>query len=421
MSEKEVENDDRAVSRRRTDRECDSSSAEELTQEKNKDKDEYSYSYSSNYYTDSEEEQVQIGPPPPTVERKNPRFTKRANSSPLTVKNQQPEVTRRCASSRRSIQSVSRQSCSDMSGLKQKAMKKQPLGDYELETYNQLLLELADDRKKAANQKKYTIARELNDAIKYVSEYQKKEMKLQAQQDAVVEWEEQANQFQEKFYQYDQETERLKEELNKRIEKQRNEIDKRHATEIIQFQRLWNSPAKTRIYNRPSGRLAFLKKQQNMLLIQCRFRDAEEVAKQIESLKKLEEDESHRLMLHDFDEAYSKLKTKQSSEIKHFNEEADLQRKNLTQRRERIRVGYINRQKKLLVKKELVNDSEKLWNAQLNQRIDYITSSMTTRSAMPSMKVTKEDVKDQESLVLELPPLKITDRQTQRLNRSLRK
>jgi Fe2+ transport system protein B len=149
-----------------------------------------------------------------------------------------------------------------------------------------------------------------------------------------------------------------------------------------------------------------LRRQLAFLLVQCRFKDAEEVRRLVDEQTKAEEMENSIAMQRDFDEAIKKLEVRQAEEIRTFETGARVQREKFAQNRTVARRLYENRGKKLAAREEIVKDPERLWNRTQSARIGEIVQHCQQRP-LPSTKLTRSDIKDRDVAILSLPQLSV--------------
>lgn len=291
--------------------------------------------------------------------------------------------------------------------LKEKAMKLENLGpNITLDQYEELLYCLTEERKSLATNHKYREGARLNNAVEFVEQAFLKAKKTEMQKGSMETFEKGEKDFNDKFEDYDKKTEQMKKDLLDKQKRQRDTLNAVHQKELDDFDAHWKSPAKQRLYNRASPQLTSMRRQLAFMLVDCRFKDAEEVRAIVDRRTQFEEKENHMLMQHDFDEALKKLKAKQALETESFEEKAEVEREKLKQDRAKQRVGWENRAKKIAAKGEVVKDMDRLWNHEKNQRIANLSKTCASVAAsLPSTKLTRKDIADQEMVVLTLPPL----------------
>ena len=286
--------------------------------------------------------------------------------------------------------------------LKERAMTGESLADASEDDLRAMIYDLSEDRRRLASTHQFKKAGEVNKAMKHAEKAVMQIQKNAFQKIAKEEFDQQDEEFKQKFADFDEETERLIQDLEDQLNKKRSALHAQHEQELDDFEERWTSPPKERLYNRASNTLTSLRRQLNVMLRQCDFDAAEEVEAQIQRRKASEESENTFIMRHDFNEALRKLQKKQADEKRHFEESAALKMKMLKDKRQRLRVRFLNREKYMERRQQMIRDSDKLWtHAQLHR--DSI--SPTLRDVPPSLKVTKKDVDEVEVINLQLPRL----------------
>ena len=154
---------------------------------------------------------------------------------------------------------------------------------------------------------------------------------------------------------FDNDTKTQYDNLLQEIETQRMKLHEKHQNEIQSFEERWNGQAKQKLYSQPSHTLSNLRRQLNFMLTQCRYEDAKEVQKQIDDRAKYEQDENALQMKIDFNEALKKVSTRHTEEKRFFEESSQLKITNFQQRRKQTRLGFENREKKLILQRENAN------------------------------------------------------------------
>jgi hypothetical protein len=203
---------------------------------------------------------------------------------------------------------------------------------------------------------------------------------------------------------FDRETKCLEKEMREHQRIQRDELAATHQRELVELEEHWKTPAKLRLYNRASNKLATLRRQLAFLLVQCKFRDAEEVCRMVEEEARLEEAESHRAMQVDYDAALKLELMRQSYEITGFDTSADMQFQKSIQDIGIQRSVYENLGKKITTREEVVTDPEKLWNLEQARRSHAIVGNIG-KPQLPSAKLARKDIKDSDVAIQNLPPL----------------
>ena len=294
----------------------------------------------------------------------------------------------------------------DIQNYKEKAINQTLPTNLPSKTYDEILFALLTERKELAKQHKYEEGQKITIAMEFVKyaqiESQKKALQRTLNKEAVSK----VNQVNEELRLFDEETERIKGDIEEATERFKEDLIRQQEVELQENEELWRSQEKLKHYNHSSNSLATLKKQINTLTVQARFKEAAEVSIQYEKQKKIEEQASHELMQKDFDEALKLLLKKQQDERDQFLRNADLRMKNFIVQRG-IEREHI--QNKLKIKEgdaEATEDPEKVWNRTTNIRMDERVKN-PSNFAMPSTKMTRKDISDKDIELLTLPPLEI--------------
>ena len=293
--------------------------------------------------------------------------------------------------------------------LMERAMQGEEILDLQPEEYDDLIIQMQQARKQRASDHKYKDGQKLNNALTLVKNCQLKVMKEKRQKEAEQEFNEKYEKFLADFQAFDDETSQLKEDLNQRIEEQRQAMVDNHAQQKKELEEHWTTPNKMRMYNRASNSLGVLKKKHKLLLTQARFNEAEAIDQIIKQRLKEEEVINHEHHQADFDMALGLLQAKQKDEMVFFEENAKVQVQKLTQSRARLRVGWENQKKRYEARQQLVKDSDKLWNSEQFQRRDLANTKMMMRPTQPLGRITAKDIPDLDLPILELPPLNFRD------------
>ncbi|KAK8895584.1 hypothetical protein M9Y10_024054 [Tritrichomonas musculus] len=290
--------------------------------------------------------------------------------------------------------------------LKKKAINLEPLEDLDDDTYEVLVLSLAEDRKNYAISNDFQQSELLNSAIDHVTEAQLEQRKYILQQKTYEQYKEQMINVQSELELYDAETEQKLMKLYETIDIQRKNLQQLHDRQIQLLNDQWTSKKKERQYNHASPRLLFLRKQFQQLKQQCRFKEAAEVKTQITNMEKKEEYEAMRAMQHNFDESMNKTLKKQNEELALFESRSKLQIKKLKQEREKERSSIDNKESKLKNMEENIGNPEKLWNrAQMKRTVDISKGKM--KDAKVSPKISAKEFNQKEETTIKLPKLKI--------------
>jgi hypothetical protein len=288
--------------------------------------------------------------------------------------------------------------------LRAKALELKPLAGATEDQLGNLLLLFAGERKRIAAEHRYREGEKYNGVVVHVDACfadARKRNRQQAEQATLKAAEDDCRADTDGF---DRETKRLERELREHQRTQRESLVAAHARELDELEEHWRSPAKFRLYNRPSNRIITLRRQHALLLVQCRFRDAEEVHRMIDDETRNEEAESHRGMQVDYDAALKMVLARQEEEVAVFDDRAGVQVQKFLQDRAIERRVYENRGKKIAAKEEIAADAEKLWIHEQGKRSQAIVGNIG-RPLMPSAKLARKDIKDADVAILNLPPL----------------
>jgi hypothetical protein len=302
------------------------------------------------------------------------------------------------------------------------AVAGEPLPDNLTERdYEELIFHLGQFRKERAAAHNYKDGLRINDAIRNVQRALTKKRKDSMQKEAKADYEQTLSSFQEELQEFDNETKRLLTSLQEQQEEQRQQLALIHEGQEKDHHEHWSSPAKYRLYNRASNQLTILRRQHSILLVQCRFGEAEEVNRQIESKIREEEAINHAMHQRDFEESLAYLHEKQKGERDCFEVTVDVQLAQFHRKRATQRKVYENKEKKIEVKGEIAKDSEKLWNLAQMQRLEDLSGMQAIRvsnSTLPSLKMSQRDIKDSNMIILSLPPLYVKPKREKKVKES---
>jgi hypothetical protein len=191
-------------------------------------------------------------------------------------------------------------------------------------------------------------------------------------------------------------------------DEQRKQLEMIHEGQIREHEERWESPAKYRLYNRASNRLTILRRQHSILLMQCRFTDAEAVNRILMTKMREEEAQHHTIHQREFEESFAYLREKQKAERDFLATRLDVQLAQFHRNRGMQRRIFENKGRKIEARGEIAKDSERLWNLAQLQRLEELSNVAAIRApnaALPSSKMTPRDIKDPEVVILSLPPL----------------
>lgn len=294
----------------------------------------------------------------------------------------------------------------ELSILKKKAMKLEPLEDLNDDVYESLILSLAEDRKKCAKSEDLAQSECLNKAINHVTECQLEQRKYVLQQETYSKYKDQMILIQKELQEFDEETAREEAKLRSQISFQRCSLQEQHERQIQMLQQQWNSDAKMKQYNHASPRLLFLRKQYQQLIQQCRFKEATEVKAQIAQIERKEENDAIKVMQHNFDESINQILKKQNEELQFFDARSKIQIKKYRQERKSERIPIEHKESKLKNMEGRINDPDRLWNrCQMKRTVEI--SQGKIRDAKVSAKLTAKDLGQKEETTIKLPKLKL--------------
>jgi hypothetical protein len=291
----------------------------------------------------------------------------------------------------------------ELQELKAKAMHLDPLQMSD-DRFEELRYLVTQERKAIASQHQYREGQRYNAILAHVDNCYLWSRKLDRQREEQEAVRDAEARHQVELEQFDHETSRLEKQLLERQREQRESLAIAHQGDMDAFDEHWRSAAKFRMYNRASNRLTILRRQLAFLLVQCRFEEAQEVRRLVDSVTKDEECDNHRLMQHDHDVAQAIIETKHKEELDTFDKRALLQLQKLQQDRAVMRRLYENRGRKLAARGEIASDIDRLWNQQQSQRVVEAVAK-STKPAVPSTKMKRDDIKDPDVAILNLPPL----------------
>ncbi|OHT00890.1 hypothetical protein TRFO_32316 [Tritrichomonas foetus] len=295
----------------------------------------------------------------------------------------------------------------DVQKYVKKAINKEPILGVSDEVYADILFELSERRKNYARQHKYNEGDQMTEAINFVEQCQVDNAKNNLQDDFKRNYEEEKSQLQQTLKDFDAETKKMLQELEEKHKAQREVLLAEQRQEREEHREKWTSPWMVRQYNRCTAQLTTLRKQHALLLTQCRFKEADVVHQQIVARQKMEEDTNAKAYQFDYDESNKKLKEKQKTEERFFNAQCEVAIEKLNVKRAKRRSAYEYKEKRIEQKGILAEDADKIWNASMLQRVENNATIQKTRSEMPSTKMTRSDIADEDVQVLELPPLKL--------------
>jgi hypothetical protein len=288
--------------------------------------------------------------------------------------------------------------------LRQQALKLDPLvGTTERQLENLLYL-VSSERKAAAHDHRYREGTRYNEVVSHVGRVvteTRKRNRLQEEQTLIRVAQ---TEYKEDIEAYDRETKVQEKELRDRQKEQREALLASQHWELEALEERWKAPAKFRIYNRASNRLTILRRQRAFLLVQCRFKDAEEVSRLVEEETRVQQAESHTAMQRDYDEALKKVLARHADEMESFDERAAVQLLRLQQDRAIDRRVFENRGRKIVAREEIAKNGDTLWNHDQAKRARDVVENIR-KLPVPSAKMSRKDIDDMDVAILDLPPL----------------
>lgn len=339
-----------------------------------------------------------------------PEFPKSSQSERSPRLSQKSSTSSRSSSNTNLTQSLfSTQKTTKSLTLKDKAMRMEPIYDLNDSQYEKLLGELVEERRNLATSYRFKESAHVTDAIRHVEACQIKQQKYELQVEAVQQFDEQVADFQSRLAEFDNETERLEVELRGRLAEQRKRILLLHQKELDKHIKKWSAESMKRQYNHASFKLRGLQKQFRLLMLECRFNEAEDIKATIDRMVEREQQDAIKQMQHDFEESTNKLKAKLDVEMTSYEERGQVQIKQLKQKREWLRLSFLNKERKFEQKAAQISDQEKLWNVHQLQRKDELAKGKKLSTPNTANRLNEEDVKDREMPTIQLPPLRITD------------
>jgi hypothetical protein len=280
------------------------------------------------------------------------------------------------------------------------------------------LIELQACRNELATAHRFKESGKYQRAITHVIACHLAKAKIEVQKAALDQHKVQTRELEQEARSYDHETKQLiVQQMTAQAEK-REKLLESHKMERTEHNKEWDSVRRLRMYNRPSNRVTVLRHQQTLLTVQCRFEEADVLAKMINEVVKHDESEHARSRQIDYEESLTKLKTKQANELAFFDEHSVIEIAQLRQRRETLRKAIDNKEKKIEARGEVVKDIDRLWNAKQSERLEQLAAGESTGTALPSSHPNREEVAKTQGTFLSLPPLRLeTDKSARRKKR----
>ena len=291
---------------------------------------------------------------------------------------------------------------------KEKAMELRPLYGLRNEEYEKILEELVADRKRNASSHNFSQSSRITDAIKHVEACQIQQKKYELQVEACQAYEQQVEQFKQNLSKFDQETDKMEEDLLAKQAEQKQKLIKVHQHEMKVLSDRWTARSMQRRYNHASFTLRNNKKQFRLLMLDCRFKEAEALKEVIDRMEKSEQADAIKQMQSDFEEAQKKLRVKQLGEIQNLDQKAELQIQQLRQRRGWLRQAFMNKKRKFEQRATQIADPDKLWNLNQLQRKEEIAAGAMLTTPNTAARLNDEDIADREDPTIPLPPLRVS-------------
>jgi hypothetical protein len=275
------------------------------------------------------------------------------------------------------------------------------------EVLESALIELQEERKEIARSRRFKDGIKCQRAITQVIACHLAQAKIAVQRATLDRHKVQARGVEQEVRAYDEETKQLiLNRMTAQAEK-RNQLLEDKKLERGQLNTEWDSIRRARMYNRPSARVTVLRQQQTLLAVQCRFEEADVVAKIIDEVVRNDENEHARARQIDYEEALAKLKAKQAAEIAFFDEHCVIEIALLRQQRAILRRALENKEKKIEARVEAANDVDRVWNARQSERLEMLATGRFFGTPAPSSRIKREEVAKTEGGFLLLPPLKL--------------
>ena len=329
--------------------------------------------------------------------QRSPRLSQKLSSSTRSSSNS--NLTQTLFNTQKATKSMS---------LKDKAMRLEPILDLKDSEYEKLLGELVEERRNLATSYRFKESAHVTDAIRHVESCQIQQQKYELQVEAVQQFDEQVADFQSRLAEFDKETERLEVELRGKLAEQRKRILLIHQKELDKHIKKWSADSMIRQYNHASFQLRGLQKQFRLLMLECRFIEAENIKTTIDRMQQREQQDAIKQMQLDFETSTNKLKAKLDLEMTSYEQRGEVQIRQLKQKREWLRLSFLNKERKFEQKAAQISDQEKLWNAHQLQRKDELAKGKKLSTPNTANRLNDEDVMDRETPTIQLPPLKIS-------------
>jgi hypothetical protein len=209
--------------------------------------------------------------------------------------------------------------------LRARALELKPLAGATEEQLENLLYLVSTERKAIATHHRYRDGDKYNGVVSHV-DYAfidaRKKNRQQREQETLKSAEAGCKAETEAF---DRETKQREKELRDHQKEQRDALLASHQAELDALEEHWKTPTKFRLYNRASNNLTVLRRQLAFLLVQCRFKEAEDVRRMVDEETRFEEEENHLVMQRDYDEAVKKVIARQAEELATFDNKAAVQ------------------------------------------------------------------------------------------------
>jgi hypothetical protein len=205
-------------------------------------------------------------------------------------------------------------------------------------------------------------ARELQDAIERGKVIQFDLLKRQEQEWSLDEVRQRRADTERALQNFERAIKNREEDLERRISEYVDATKERQARELEDFVKYWQSEAVRRRYNRTSGELRNLRKQERLLFALRRLNDAEQVNKIAAQREKMEIDSAYRTMLKDYAESRQRIEERHEAELSVVEEVARRKKQEFECLVARLMRPWTARLKKLDIEEENTQDRDRLWN-----------------------------------------------------------
>lgn len=304
----------------------------------------------------------------------------------------------------------------DKEKLKEIALRCETLPPISDEEYNELLETLVSERLVYAKSDNYEKSILYTKAINFMVGNKETHLKKIAYKNAEDKYNAQIKEVEQELADFDAET---KEQLRKLAEEQESawqKLLKLHEKENDEHVERWSSEAKTRMYNRASNQLSGLRKQARLLIQQCRFEEAELLAKSIKEMEANEREHAHLMMQRDYESSVKSLEKRHQLEEDNQQQKTQVLTRNLVQRRARLRVALENKLQKAKALKDRECTEDKIWNQIQQKKKEQVSRGKVD----PDIITTRIDIETHvitDDAIISLPPLAVRRPKTSRQTR----